>query len=252
AWSDEAGFDAKKFYLTFRLADVTGDGRDDVCIRAAAGIRCAPSTGDGFGEIFAGPALSDDSGWSGTANYGTLRFGDIDGDGDADLCARADAGMRCWRSTGSGFESDAIAGPAWSDDAGWDVFSSWSTIALVDLDDDGRADLCGRAPDAVYCALSTGDGFGPGIQGPALADDSGWDEDNNFMTLQWVDIDDNGTLDLCGRANAGMYCWPFDGSAFGDAQASTRYSDESGWDDMPEFASIQMADINGDGFADVC
>jgi MYXO-CTERM domain-containing protein len=48
ALSDESGWNAPRYYTTLRLADVNGDGRDDLCARAAAGPRCWVSTGTGF------------------------------------------------------------------------------------------------------------------------------------------------------------------------------------------------------------
>ncbi|MEZ4369584.1 MAG: hypothetical protein R3B07_02125 [Polyangiaceae bacterium] len=65
-------------------------------------------------------ALSDAAGFDDVTCYGTLRLGDVDGDGKSDVCAR-EPGMSCWLATDSGFV-ERIAGPAWSDEAGW---SDW-------------------------------------------------------------------------------------------------------------------------------
>jgi hypothetical protein len=49
-----------------RLADVTGDGLDDLCVRAAAGPRCWASTGDGF--------AADSIGFNGFTDESVDRF----------------------------------------------------------------------------------------------------------------------------------------------------------------------------------
>ena len=67
------------------------------------GVQCHLSQAGGFSDAIQGPAWSDDSGWGDYDNYSTIRFADIDADGDADLCGRANAGIRCYRWTGEAF-----------------------------------------------------------------------------------------------------------------------------------------------------
>ena len=79
-------------------------------------------------------------------HHGTLRFGDVDGDGRADVCARSALGVDCWPSEGDRFGA-RILGPRWSDSDGWDALPTWSTIRLADANGDGRADVCARTPE---------------------------------------------------------------------------------------------------------
>ncbi len=246
ALSDESGFDHVSLYSTLRFADITGDGMDDLCVRWTDGMRCYPSNGTGFEAEVAGPELSDAVGWGDPSNYGTIRTGDVDGDGKDDVCARANAGMRCWLTDGA-----RIDGPAWSNAAGWAKFRHWSTIRLVDLDNDGRADLCARGADGLQCALSTGDGFGALITGPALSDAAGWDDYSNFATLRFADVTGDGVLDACARSNDGVRCWPFDGASFG-APISGPLVDASGWTGDRFHRTIDFVDIDADGRADLC
>jgi hypothetical protein len=259
ALSDDSGWDGIDHWSTLRLADVTGDGRDDLCARAAAGFRCYPSQGDGFAEAVTMDNLSDELGWTQPHYYGTIRTGDIDGDGREDVCARGSAGIYCWRSTGHG--GDAAfeplgATPAWSNDAGWSDVSTWSTIRLVDVDGDGRADLCGRSPDTFTCHLSADQGgsaaFGEAVDGPELSDASGWGDHSNYATLQLADIDGDGDRDLLARANAGVWVWPWEGAAFGEPWEGPALSDELGWDDHRYYSTLRTADIDGDGASDLC
>ena len=265
ALSDDSGWDGIDHWSTLRLADITGDGRDDLCARAAAGFRCWPSTGSGasvtFGDAVAMEDLSDALGWVWPRYYGTIRMGDIDGDGREDLCARGGAGEYCWRSSDDSASAafEAVAGaPTWSDDAGWDDVSSWSTIRMADVDGDGRADLCGRSPTTFTCHLSEGSGasvtFGDAIDGPALADSSGWGDHSNYATLQLADLDGDGDLDLLARADAGVVWWPWEGASagFGSSHEGPALSDEQGWDDHRYYSTLRTADIDGDGDADLC
>src|SRR5690606_26426624 len=113
--------------------DIDGDGDADLCARGAAGIVCWKADGGAFPERVEGPALSDEAGWDAASRWSTLRMGDLDGDGDADLCARDAGGMRCFLSDGSGFP-DEIPGPTLSDEAGWDAPQYFGTIRMADVD----------------------------------------------------------------------------------------------------------------------
>ncbi len=250
-WSNANGFDDIRYFSTIRLADVTGDGRADLCARTPEGFRCYPSTGEGFAEPVEGPSLTDESGWGVPWHYGTIRMGDVTGNGKADVCARRNADFSCWPSTGDGFGS-RIAGPEWSNANGWDDVKYWSTITLVDLDGDGVADVCARGPEGVVCHKSTGDGFGPEIEGPPLADSSGWGDYTNYSTIRFPDITGDGRADLCARANAGMRCWSWDGSEFVSAVSGGPMSNDSGWFRERFFRTIRFADVTGDGRDDLC
>jgi peptidoglycan/xylan/chitin deacetylase (PgdA/CDA1 family) len=70
------------------FGDINGDGRNDVCGRSGAGVRCALSTGRSF---------TDPTTWlaSGLDASTTIRLVDVNGDGRADLCARGALGTSC-------------------------------------------------------------------------------------------------------------------------------------------------------------
>lgn len=236
---------------TEHSADLNGDGRADVCIRTEQGVQCHLSTGQGFGPVIQGPALSDSSGWGGPDNYPTLRFGDINADGRADLCARANAGMRCWLFDGEGF-GEAITGPDWSDARGFNAISAYTTIRMADVNGDGRSDLCARTPEGVECALSTGSGFEPVFAGPPLRDANGWGKAEHFATMRMGDVNGDQKADICARAAAGWRCYLSQGDSFGPAVTGPEWSNAKGWNEVEYWSTIRMADIDADGAADLC
>ena len=250
-WSDAARFDEPAYFTTLRLADIDGDGRADLCARWPDGLRCHRSTGRGFEETQVLPALAEGRGFDAVAHYGTLRMGDVDGDGRADVCARDAEGMRCWLSDGRGFD-ERIEGPRWSDPEGFDALDVWSTIRLADVDGDGRADLCARSPRGFVCHRSTGRGFGPALPGPALASAEGWDAKDRYATLRLGDVDGDGRADLCARGADGVHCWLFDGRAFDRAVDGPPLTDAAGWTQPSWFRTLRLADVTGDGRADLC
>ena len=251
AWSDDGGWDQPKYYTTIQFADVNGDGKADLCGRSSAGIVCAISDGAGFTTEIAGPGWGDADGWDQVQYYSTIQFGDINGDGKADVCARGAAGIGCSLSNGSGFPTP-VPGPEWSDANGWDQQRYYSTIQFADVNGDGKADLCGRAATGIVCALSDGDGFSTNIVGPPWSDDASWDQPQYNSTIQFADVNGDGKSDVCARASGGIFCSLSDGNGFPTSVSGPEWSDANGWDQESSYSTINFVDLNQDGKADVC
>jgi peptidoglycan/xylan/chitin deacetylase (PgdA/CDA1 family) len=211
------------------LADVTGDGRADVCVAGAEGIRCAASNVVGeLGELRT---------WSSDDHAASLHFADVDGDGKADACTRTSTGMACARNAGRRFEAARSWLADMSDAHGWSDAKYASTIQLADVDGDGRADVCGRGPTGIQCALSTGKGFGRldrWSAAPELAEGA----------LHFGDLNGDGRDDVCSRTREGVMC------AFSTARGFTRPTLWLALD--ADVTDTTLGDVNGDGRADLC
>ncbi len=249
--SDAGTWNRPEYYTTIRLVDANGDGRDDFCARHAAGVSCWLSDGATFARRIDGPLWSDASGFAVARYYGTMRMGDVNGDGRADVCIRGGAGMSCAISDGDGFP-DVIAAPAWSDASGFGEPRFWTTLRMADVNGDGMSDLCIRTSVDYRCAFSNGTGFDEAIAVGALSDPNGWGDPSNYRTLRTGDVDGDGAEDICGRGDAEMGCWAWNGTTFVQ-RAGPAWSDASGWGASPAyFDTIRLADHDGDGRDDLC
>jgi hypothetical protein len=249
--SDANGWSDISNYATLRMADVNQDGKVDLCGRGDVTFDCWLS--DGASLLPAGYSipLPDAYGLNEVSYYSTIRLADINADQRPDFCIRVADGMHCYLNDGSNFTTE-VPGPALADGWGWNQVQYNSTLEMPDMNADGRADVCVRSYDAVYCWPSLGDHFGEGIPGPALSDQAGWAEFRFYSTLRWADVDGDGAADLCGRAVDGVYCWPSLKTSFGAPISGPALSDASGWSDSGNYSTLNLGDLDADGRADLC
>ena len=178
------------YYATIQFPDVNGDGKADVCGRGIAGVLCSISSGSAFGAIAAWTldAFSDAAGWNaGPAYYATIQFPDVNGDGKADVCGRGVNGVACALSSGTGFGGATVWSSELSDAQGWSADRAYyGTIQFPDVNGDGKADVCGRGPQGIGCAISSGTSFGPFTPtSAALSDANGWKAAASASTIRF-------------------------------------------------------------------
>src|SRR5206468_3698422 len=113
AFADSDGFGDWSSASKVKFPDVDGDGRADACARGNDGLYCARGRGDGtFGQAtrWAAAPFRNVDGSGAPDRYGTLRFGDLDGDGRDDVCIRTAVDISCALTRDAGF----AAATAWS------------------------------------------------------------------------------------------------------------------------------------------
>lgn len=191
-FSDANGWNVASSYETIKLVDVNNDGMDDICGRGSSGMKCALSTGSAFGSLAvwqpAATAFSDANGYNTSSIYPTIKYGDLNADGFPDVCVRASSGVKCALSSGSGFGAASIWSSTYSDAGGWNSQGYYSTIQLSDLNNDGRADVCGRGGSGLKCALSSGSAFGTVTTWSSFfSDANSWNQPTYYQSLAFSD-----------------------------------------------------------------
>ncbi len=87
--------------------------------------------------------------------YDSLRLGDVDVDGKADLCGRTETGVVCAYSTGSWFANYVhVVNTEFNDQLSWSAAAYGATLQLKDVNGDGKADVCARGVQGIHCATA--------------------------------------------------------------------------------------------------
>jgi hypothetical protein len=204
------------------------------------------------------PFWSDTSLWTRPGYYSTIQLGDIDGDGAAELIGRGPAGILVNKfDPVTGQWLQLPNGPTLSDAAGWNEPQYYSTIQLADIDGDGQAELLARGAGGIVAYH-----FNPGSSswtqmpnGPGLSDAAGWNQPEYYSTIQCANIAGNNDRQayLVARAANGMEVWQFNpqSQAWITLPAGPPLSDAAGWNQPQYYSTIQLADIDGDGQAEL-
>jgi hypothetical protein len=198
--------------------------------------------------------------------YRSFQLADVNGDYLADACARFGGGIECATNRGNGQFNPHTTwfGDNFLDAYGWDTAPYGSTVQFADVNGDGSADVCGRGGRGIYCATSNGtDGFGNFVlatNGIDFSDADHWaDAESRYESVHFGDVNGDSMPDVCGRSPQGIVCamniTPWGGTPrFGRASLwlGTNFYDAIGWGSPQYGATVQLGDVNGDGFADVC
>jgi LmbE family N-acetylglucosaminyl deacetylase len=214
-----------------RLGDLTGDGKADLC-EVTDALYCAAGTGDGgfTAAIRIGVLAIDPR---------SLTLGDVDGDRRIDACGRDSQGLLCATAANafapqrwSGSFSDAAARPSTS-----------ASLTAVDANGDNIADVCGVDITGVVCAPHGA------TAAPVLR--SAWPA---LDAVVWpADLDGDHQADWCAATNEGPACAVEAQRDLSTDGAPWAYSQGGVVDVAPATtATVALADIDGDGRADLC
>jgi hypothetical protein len=179
----------------------------------------------------------------------TIQFPDVNGDGKADVCARNGDGVLCELSNGvDAFGAAGSWADTFSNANGWNVDQSYfGTIQYPDIDGDGKADVCGRAAQGVYCGLSSGTAFGAVVPwATVFSDVNGYAADaTRWATIQFTDLDADGRADVCGRSVDGVICGLSTGTSFATSLWTSAFGDAAGWQTQPSYGlTVQVPNLN--------
>ena len=255
----------------FKMADLDNDNDPDIYSDSPGSlIRIYRNTGTGF--VLAADSLRDDAGNLIVTEVPSIpEMADIDCDGDPDLFLTTGNGQVVfYRNTGQNasnlpiftFVTDKFEDIAFTEGAkrSQPPAHGASTIALVDIDNDGDSDLFWGEffSRSLRFLENSGDCSDPQI---ALTSDSYPPRDTlltgGYNVPQFVDIDDNGTLDLFVGAQGGAFNLPI------DAMVNFYFYRNNGTPEQPDFSLqsrrfgdmpdvgknslVSVADIDADG-----
>jgi hypothetical protein len=234
------------------LADVNGDGKTDLIAQQMDGIYIALSTGSSAATSSKWLNSFGTSQGYADPNITPLYLQDVNSDGLADAIGIASDGIYVALSNGLNFSPVSKWASDFGTGTGWSSMDSYPRT-FIDVNGDGLLDMIGFKNDGIYVALNTGSGFGA---------TSKWSSDfgtasaiayaSNAANPRLVqDINGDGLVDIIGFANGGTYVALNTGSGF--AAASLWLADfgvNAGYTTNDTYPRT-LADINGDGLADL-
>jgi hypothetical protein len=173
--------------------------------------------------------------------YVTIAAGDVNGDGRADVIAAGPDGS-LWLYLGSGTSDPYAAGPVRIAPSGWQIYD-W--IGLADVNGDGRADILATTGSGQLIYFQNNGSATP-FQNSLLLS-TGW---QNYSVMATGDVNGDGHADLVATSSSGALSLLLNnGAATGNPfTGSASVIGASGWNN---FDRIALADINGDGYADL-
>ena len=240
-----------------KVADINGDGQADIIGFGYTGVITALSKGDGtfgYSKLALKQFAVNAGGWTSFNKY-PRQVADISGDAKADIIGFHKDGVATALSKGDGtFHNPRLVLKNFSVNTGWTSFDKYPR-QVADINGDGRADIIGFGDAGVYTALSKGDGTfsNPRLVLKAFAVNAGsWTSFDEYPR-HVADMNGDGKADIIGFGYDGVQIALSNGDGtFSDPQLVLRgFALGAGsWSSFDEYPR-QIADINGDGKADI-
>ena len=254
-WTDGSGWSAAEYYSTIQLADINGDGSDELLARGAFGmiVQSWDATNGLWTSLSESGPFSDAGDWNKEEYYATIQTADIDGDGSAELIARSSVGIDTYEWSGSGWTQLATGVPDFGDAGDWKKKEYYSTIQTGDIDGDGSAEMLARSTNGIETYKWSGSTWNRvDSKNPPWSDKEGWEKHRYYSTIQLGDIDGDGAAELLGRGGSGMDTYRWSGSSWVLLKSDNpKLTDDKGWKTAEYYSTIQTGDINGDGAAEM-
>ncbi|NDI87643.1 FG-GAP-like repeat-containing protein [Undibacterium crateris] len=258
-------------YESAVFGKITGSTLDDLCYRKSDGLYCVGNDGSGGysskSAIKVSSEFSDVNGWNDIKKQKTIRLADINGDGKADLCAVIGSDLGCFLNTSingsisfSSVKTTILTNLPVAD---IQADGNYKTLSFADINGDGKLDLCYRTKGGVSCYLNKSTStstisFSSAQLVNIFGGNQGWNQEYYGGTVMFADVDGDGIADVCGRGSNGFFCARSTSNAntvsFETPRIWTQLnqlSDAQSWNTL-NFKNIKLADINGDGRADLC
>jgi hypothetical protein len=227
------------------MADVNGDGKNDLVGFANKCVGVALSTGHGFAPIQRLDEFGYHAGWR-VAKHPRM-MADVNGDGRADVVGFGDDGVVVALSAGDTFAAGTIWSNAFGADFGGRPVEECLRM-IADVNGDGKGDVVGFGDNGTVVSLSTGSGFtSASTWTDSFGCSSGYRVAQHPRTL--ADVNGDGMHDVVGFGETGVAVSLSTGHSFTPPQLLEHYGYNRGWRVKQNLR--MMADVNGDGLADV-
>ncbi|MEI7685942.1 MAG: FG-GAP-like repeat-containing protein, partial [Planctomycetota bacterium] len=241
----QGGFTPTKNWVDILTGDFDGNGFDDVVGRDAATGQwsLAKNTGTTF-------VLSPWTTWSATATWVDVMAADMNGDGKIDVIGRnrATGEWICAFSQGTTAGSEIIGK--------WDPTKTWVQVKAIDVNHDNRTDVVGLQAGTGKFFTSLNQTSTTIVGGAKLNNltspwanltDGNLESRTTWVDVQMADIDGDGRIDYVGRvlATAQWYV------SYGTNGKPTPAKFLTAWNRTIAYAPTFIADVNGDGKADL-
>ena len=236
------------------VADVNGDGKDDVVGFGETNTFVGLSDGSSFGApaTWIHQFTPSAGGWSSFNKYPRM-MADVNGDGKADIVAFGLDHVYVALSTGSSFSGSTVWHNLFNyNGGGWTSYDKYPR-AVVDVNGDGKADIVGFGESHTYVSLSTGSSFGA----PATwinhftPSAGGWSSYDKYPRVM-ADVNGDSKADIVAFGLDHVYVALSTGSSFsgGTVWHSNFNYNGGGWTSQNTYPRT-VVDINGDGKADI-
>jgi hypothetical protein len=152
---DGTNWTLPQYYETIRLADIDGDGQEELLGRSSSGLQVwkFDKTASNWKAMYTGGGriLSDGEGWGNDASYySTIQCADIDGDGVKEVLGRGGDGIHAykWNPSSQSFNELPML-LDFLDYSPWEPLfpEYYTTIMCGDIDGDGADEVIGRSGD---------------------------------------------------------------------------------------------------------
>ena len=284
-------------YKTLQYPDVNNDGFTDVCGRTKSGVACILGTNSGFNGNRIATSICKDGGsfWTHSTDYigldsvhyedgcnetqyyESVRFIDVNGDGQSDIVWRNAEGIhyslyevggyvKMYSATPLSSNMVGIAAKGGNDGGGNNDSDNFDYIFFPDINGDMLPEICYRHD--VYgmrCFWNTGDeeyvwnyadpintGF---CENPSVdPSNTSCDGRDNWDSFNFIDLNADGMDDFFLRSDEHGIAYFFStGDGFSEEYWYSGYcADGSDCHSDGSYKAFQFPDINGDGLADYC
>lgn len=236
-----------------RVADVNGDGKDDIVGFGQHDVWVSLSNGSNFEQTKSwSKDFCDNYGWR--VDIYDRTVADVNGDGKADIVGFGHEDVWVSLSNGNGFEKAQSWSKDFSFKYGWNNYKNVRTVA--DVNGDGKADIVGFGDHDVWVSLSNGNSFEKAQSwikdfSYNIGGGGGWRTDKHVRTL--ADVNGDGKADIVGFGYHDVWVSLSNGSSFSPTKSWIKdfsyYIGGGGWRTEKHVRTV--ADVNGDGKADI-